>query len=145
MKKDFLSRAKKLCDELGIKFGAGDTEFIHLSDGDGCCNGSSYFLNKTQQFRANFVGVLSNRSIGDLIYFNDVAKEWSPLSNVHRYLTTNSRSRDMSEAYSSWLSLLAYRWNGGKGPYSPRFFHGVDWTGRKDKEGFKIYKICKNL
>ncbi len=41
---DFLLQVKKLCIELGINFGAGDTEFIHLSDGTGCCNGSGFFL-----------------------------------------------------------------------------------------------------
>jgi DNA repair photolyase len=40
----FLSSAKKLCSALGIRFGAGDTEFIHLSDGSGCCNCSEFFL-----------------------------------------------------------------------------------------------------
>jgi hypothetical protein len=34
---DFIRTAKQLCRASGVKFGAGDTEFIHLSDGLGCC------------------------------------------------------------------------------------------------------------
>ena len=140
-KLQFLNSAKKLCIELGIRFGAGDTEFIHLSDGAGCCNSSEFFLNNSNQFRANFVGVLSSKKSNAKIRFDDLYREWIPEMNIHRYLTTNSRSRDLRKGLSSLLSLLAYRWNGEKGPYSPTFFHGVDWKGDYDNEGFKIYEF----
>lgn len=139
----FLKKAKKLCSSLGIKFGAGDTEFIHLSDGNGCCNGSGLFLKDSNQFRGNFVGVLSSKENGNKVKFEDLSEEWIPTGNIHRYLTTNSRTRDMSGKYPSLLSLLAHRWNGGKGPYSPAFFYGVSWDGEFDKNGFKIYNFDK--
>lgn len=135
----FMQSAKRLCRSLGIRFGAGDTEFIHLSDGTGCCNSSEFFLKGANQFRTNFVGVLSNRRNNDIIRFDDLLTEWMPTHNIHRYLTTNSRSRDSNRGYSSLLSLLAYRWNGEKGPYSPAFFHGVSWRGEFDQQGYKIY------
>ena len=138
---NFLFRAKKLCVELGIKFGAGDTEFIHLSDGEGCCNGSGFFLKKSNQFRGNFVGVISKNKDNEQVKFDDLKSEWTPLGNIHRYLTTNSRSRDMSGKYPSLLSLLSHRWNGSRGPYSPAFFHGVTWNGRVDSNGYKIYQF----
>jgi hypothetical protein len=136
---NFLLSAKKLCVELGIKFGAGDTEFIHLSDGGGCCNSSEFFLKDSNQFRTNFVGVLSNKEKGGVVRFSDLEKEWIPQNNVHRYLTTNSRTRDTTREYPSLLSLISYRWNGGKGPYSPAFFYGVSWNGEHDSDGYKIY------
>jgi len=139
-KVDFLRSARSLCRRLGVSFGAGDTEFIHQSDGVGCCNGSTWFLREAQQFTANFSGVLSQKRSGDLISFSDLRKEWSPGGNVHRYLTSNSRARDQSGRFSSWLSLLAHRWNGGIGPYSPAFFWGVRWTGKYDRQGFRIYR-----
>lgn len=137
----FLLSAKKLCVDLGIKFGAGDTEFIHLSDGVGCCNCSEFFLKGTNQFRTNFVGVLSKKKNSYNVKFDDLKKEWVPKHNIHRYLTTNSRSRDNSRKYPSLLSLMSYRWNGGKGPYSPAFFYGVSWNGEYDNEGYKIYQF----
>jgi DNA repair photolyase len=136
---DFLLSAKKLCVELGIRFGAGDTEFIHLSDGSGCCNSSEFFLKDSNQFRTNFVGVLSKKQNASTVRFDDLKNEWIPQNNVHRYLTTNSRSRDTIRNYPSLLSLMSYRWNGGKGPYSPAFFYGVSWSGEYDNEGYKIY------
>ncbi len=138
---DFVRRAKQLCRDAGVKFGAGDTEFIHLSDGLGCCNGSDYFLENCTQFRSNFVGVLSDRKKGDRIYFCDLERHWQPKLNVHRYLTTDSRGRSSNKRLSSWMSLLARRWNGGKSPYSPSFFFGIVWTGDYDDQGYKIYEV----
>jgi DNA repair photolyase len=140
-KSDFLRRAKQVCRDAGVKFGAGDTEFIHLSDGVGCCNGSAYFLKNCTQFRSNFVGVLSRRRKGDKIYFSDLERYWQPKLNVHRYLTTDSRGRSSNKRFSSWMSLLARRWNGGRSPYSPSFFFGVKWCGDYDGRGYKIYEV----
>jgi DNA repair photolyase len=141
----FLLAARQLCRDLGIKFGAGDTEFIHLSDGGGCCNVSEFFLKGANQFTTNFVGVLAKATTSHTVRFSDLKKEWVPQHNVHRYLTTNSRSRDTTRNYPSLLALLAHRWNGGKGPYSPAFFHGVSWNGAYDDEGFKIYEFSNPL
>jgi DNA repair photolyase len=137
----FVRRAKQVCKQAGVKFGAGDTEFIHLSDGSGCCNGSEYFLEGCTQFRSNFVGVLSDRKKGDRICFSDFEDHWQPQHNVHRYLTTDSRGRSSDKNLSSWMSLLARRWNGGKSPYSPSFFFGIKWKGELDNKGYKIYEV----
>jgi hypothetical protein len=144
-KREFLSRAKDTCCKLRVAFGAGDTEFIQCSDGNGCCSGSGCFLRNANQFRANFVGVLSQKHDGEAVTFDDIEREWSPVHNVHQYLTSNSRSRDDTGIYSSWLSLMAHRWNGGAGQYSPMLFAGVKWTGQFDKNGFKIYNYTNPL
>jgi DNA repair photolyase len=136
----FLKRAKQACRCAGVRFGAGDTEFIHESDGAGCCNGSTYFLRNAQQFRANFVGAIRNAGRTNLIEFATLKKEWQPQLNVHRYLTTNSRGRVSNPKLSDWMALVAHRWNGTNGPYSPAFFHGIEWTGRYDRDGYKIYR-----
>ena len=75
-KAEFLKKAKQICDKQKVRFGAGDTEFIHLSDGTGCCNGSGHFLSEATQFRSNFVGVLADRKKGEKIRFSDLPKEW---------------------------------------------------------------------
>lgn len=137
----FVKSAKQLCKETGVKFGAGDTEFIHLSDGSGCCNGSEFFLQQCTQFRSNFVGVISDRRVGDKIWFSDLERYWQPALNVHSYLTTDSRGRSSDKRFSSWMALLARRWNGGKSPYSPAFFFGIGWRGERDNQGFKVYEV----
>jgi hypothetical protein len=140
-KSEFVRKAKQFCHDCGVKFGAGDTEFIHLSDGSGCCNGSDYFLSDCTQFRSNLVGVVSGRTKGEKIYFSDLERHWQPTLNVHEYLTTNSRGRKSSKRMSSWMALLAHRWNGGRSVYSPPFFYGIGWTGAYDKRGYKIYEV----
>lgn len=62
---EFVRRAKQLCHDSGIRFGAGDTEFIHLSVRLDCCNGSGYFLENCTQFRSNFVGILTRHEQGN--------------------------------------------------------------------------------
>ena len=138
---EFVRRAKQLCHDSGVRFGAGDTEFIHLSDGLGCCNGSGYFLENCTQFRSNFVGILTGRKKGDRICFSDLEHHWQPKLNVHAYLTTDSRGRSSKKNMTSWMSLIAHRWNGGKSPYSPTFFYGIGWKGDYDTKGYKIYEV----
>ena len=140
-KSDFLIRAKKLCSQLGAKFGAGDTEFIPHSDGGGCCSGAGFFLKSANEFRANFGGVVSQNLSKGVVRFQDLRSEWGPQKTVHTYLTTNSRGRDQSGQYSDWLALLAHRWNAENGPYSPHFFEGVSWDGQYDEKGLKIYTV----
>lgn len=140
-KSHFVKKAKETCTRLGVKFGAGDTEFIHLSDGNGCCNGSEFFLADSTQFRANLVGVLTNRKKGEKVRFSDLERYWQPRLNVHAYLTTDSRGRSSDKKLTSWMSLVARRWNGGKSPYSPSFFFGVVWKGEWDERGHKVYEV----
>jgi DNA repair photolyase len=62
-KRAFILEARQQCHRLGVRFGAGDTEFIPWSDGDGCCGSSTECLPNSTQFRANFVGALSKHSV----------------------------------------------------------------------------------
>ena len=128
-----------------IKIGAGDTELIHLSDGGGCCNGSGLFLENANQFSANLTGILSGRDEIEEVRFSSLNTHWAPSGNVHQYLITDSRTRDMSGNFSDWLSLIAHRWNGKKGPYSPMLFAGVSETEKIDSDGFKIYKYTSPI
>lgn len=138
LKWPLILNAKKMCESFGVHFGAGDTEFIHLSDGEGCCNGSSLFLKNSNQFTSNYTGILKNKGTSK-IYFSDLISNWHPKLNVHRYLNKNSRLLKNSETLPSWLSLLSYRWNGYQGPYSPTFFYGVSWDNEYDEQGNKVY------
>jgi DNA repair photolyase len=136
----FLTSAKAVCRRRGVWFGAGDTEFIPCSDGAGCCNGSSLFLKRSRSFAANLVGVIASRATGELIRFRDLEQFWRPAGNVHHYLNSNSRTRSADRKLSSWMALVAHRWNGSVGPYSPTFFWGVSWTGKFDRDGYRIYR-----
>jgi DNA repair photolyase len=137
----FLRSAMSLGSELGVLIGAGDTELIHLSEGGGCCNGSSAFLRTANQFDANLSSVVSRGEGPRSVRFSDLLNRWSPERPISTYLMTDSRTRDGTGRFSDWMSLIAHRWNGSKGPYSPQLFAGVTWSGEFDQDGFKVYEF----
>ncbi|MDP8996460.1 MAG: radical SAM protein [Pseudomonadota bacterium] len=140
----FVRRARAHCKALGIKFGAGDTEFIPMSDGDGCCGSSSFFLHAASQFGSNYVGVIKSaiRRDQDKLSFSDFAKTWTPQFSVGNYFDWRSRvGADERQGRTDWQALMARRWNGKAGPYSPGLFYGVERLDAKDKDGFHLYSL----
>jgi DNA repair photolyase len=142
-KREFVIAAREACHGSGVRFGAGDTEFIPWSDGDGCCGSSSYQLTSSTQFRANYVGAikLALKSPSREVRFSLLEQAWSPSKSIGTYLDSRSRNRTNDNASSDWLALIGARWNGDFGPYSPTFFNGVEWTGKLDAMGFRIYDV----
>ena len=108
----FLSKAQALARRLGLTIGAGDTELIHLSDGDGCCNGASMMLRKANIFTGNFTGLLKGAGNGQKIIFADFMGHWTPSTPINPYLMTDSRTRREDAGLSDWQNLMAHRWNG---------------------------------
>lgn len=140
-KRQFIVAARHACHELGVSFGAGDTEFIPWSDGDGCCGSSSLHLDGATQFRANFVGAIKSalKRPNQDVRFSVLNDMWSPQCPISTYLDSRSRSQKTESTRSDWLMLMAARWNGDLGPYSPAFFDGVKSTSKFDSKGFRIY------
>jgi len=140
-KRSFIITARRDCHENGLSFGAGDTEFIPWSDGDGCCGSASHNFHNSTQFRANYVGAIKSALTGPHheVRFHSIEERWSPIRPVSTYLDSRSRTGVSHHGTSDWISMVATRWNGGLGPYSPAFFDGVRWTGKVDAKGFRIY------
>jgi DNA repair photolyase len=140
-KRSFIIAARRSCHESGLRFGAGDTEFIPWSDGDGCCGSTSHNFHNSTQFRANYAGAIKSALSGshDQVQFRSVEEVWSPAKPVSTYLDSSSRNGGSDYRTSDWIRLVAARWNGGLGPYSPAFFDGIRWTGKVDAMGFRIY------
>ena len=141
VKRPFVLEARKVCHSAGVSFGAGDTDFIPLSDGDGCCGSTSDLLPGSSQFKANLSGIVKLGSQGQdqKVRFDQLKTIWAPQRPISTYLDTRSRGPKNSGHTSDWLSLLARRWNGECGPYSPDFFYGVNWQGECDRDGMRIY------
>lgn len=141
-KRPFVRRARHLSHGLGVKFGAGDTEFIPWSDGNGCCGASELTQDGANHFTGNFVGAIraSLARADKRASFDMLETLWSPAQSVGNYMDWRRRiPADQREGRTDWLALMSRRWNGGKSPYSPAFFDGVRPTGEIDKAGFKIY------
>ncbi len=147
-KKPFVIRARDLCHELGIRFGAGDTEFIPWSDGAGCCGSSDLLPRGGQHFTANLSGVIkqARKVHRKTLRFSDLEREWAPQNSVGSYLASRTRwSVSPENNLSDWLGLLAARWNGGSSPYSPDLFDGVGFSGRYDGRGYKIFRLSQSI
>ena len=141
-KRPFVRRARSLSHALGVKFGAGDTEFIPWSDGNGCCGASELTQEGANHFTANFVGAIrvSLARADKRISFGMLADLWSPEQSIGNYMDWRRRIPvDERKGRSDWLALMGRRWNGGKSPYSPAFFDGVVATDDVDEDGFRVY------
>jgi DNA repair photolyase len=141
-KRPFVRRARSLSHALGVKFGAGDTEFIPWSDGNGCCGASELTQDGANHFTANFVGAIraSLARADKRITFDLLAELWSPEQSIGNYMDWRRRiPADQRDGRSDWLALMGRRWNGGKSPYSPAFFDGVAATNDVDENGFRVY------
>lgn len=142
-KRPFVRRARHLSHALGVKFGAGDTEFIPWSDGNGCCGASELTQDGANHFTANFVGAIrASLSRNDKrVSFDMLEALWSPEQSIGNYMDWRRRiPAEQREGRTDWLALMSRRWNGGKSPYSPAFFDGVRPTGDIDETGFRIYE-----
>ena len=129
---------RELLHSLGMSFGAGDTELIHLSDGPGCCNGSGLLLQDANVLDSNFTGILKRGS--GKITFSSVMSKWTPSKLVNPYLVVGSRKKAEIEGLSDWQALMAYRWNRSRSIYSPALFAGVSSTGSFDADGLEVYR-----
>jgi len=141
-KRPFVRRARHLSHSLGVKFGAGDTEFIPWSDGNGCCGASELTQPGASHFAGNFVGAIraSLARSDKKVRFDSLLDVWSPEHSIGNYMDWRRRlSAEQRDGRSDWLAFMARRWNGGKSPYSPSFFDGVVPTDEIDAAGFKIY------
>lgn len=141
-KRPFVRRARHLSHSLGVKFGAGDTEFIPWSDGNGCCGASELTQPGASHFAGNFVGAIraSLARSDKKVRFDSLLDVWSPEHSIGNYMDWRRRlSAEQRDGRSDWLAFMARRWNGGKSPYSPSFFDGVLPTEETDAAGFRIY------
>jgi hypothetical protein len=139
-KLDFLKKARAEAHSRQLTVGAGDTELIHLSDGDGCCNGASLLLKSPTVFRSNFTGILKGAKDGELISFDSVMRSWTPQKPVSTYLMTDSRTAIRDNEMTDWQGLMAARWERRRSVYSPTFFAGVEATDQLDPNGRTIYR-----
>ena len=147
-KKPFVIRARNLCRTLGIRFGAGDTEFIPWSDGAGCCGSSDLLPRGGHHFTANLSGIIkqARKARRKTLRFSDLEREWAPQMSVGNYLASRTRwSVSPEDDLPDWLGLLAARWNGGISPYSPDLFDGVKFSGRYDDRGYKIFRLSQSI
>jgi DNA repair photolyase len=141
-KRPFVRQARQLCRSLDVKFGAGDTEFIPWSDGNGCCGASELTQDGANHFTANFVGTIraSLAKPEKKVRFETLLELWSPKQSIGNYMDWRRRIPfEERGEFTDWLAIISRRWNGGKSPYSPAFFDGVVATNEFDENGFRIY------
>jgi len=144
LKISFVADAEATCRKAGVRFGAGDTEFIHKSDGAGCCGSPDLFLQDTKPFVSNLTGAIKHRECDDRLFFSDFKKLWQPTRCVSAALSSRSRGKGVYGEFPDWFALMSHRWNGKKSIYTPDFFYGVEWHGETDNDGYKVYRVDRD-
>jgi len=140
-KVSFFKHFKTTANRLNMLVGLADNEFLHFSDGGGCCSGAMKFLKKANIFQANVPALLSTKKIGDKIYFSDLRRFWRPQKTIGTSLNSSMRIK----VNKNWEDYLIRDWNQLGGLYSPSFFYGVEDMGKLDGEKNKVYILKKGL
>lgn len=121
-----------------ITLGVADNELQYLSDNECCCSGIDRFpvfanWNKFQ------IAYAVKRSGFSEIRFDLIAGEWEPLGSIDQFL--NSRSRINKEfRHNTARDYLLARWDDLDSDFNPTRFYGVDYRGKKDDAGMKIFE-----
>src|SRR5262249_15841985 len=104
-KRPFVRQARQLCRSLDVKFGAGDTEFIPWSDGNGWWGASELTQDGANHFTANFVGAIraSLATPDKKVRFETLLELWSPEQSIGNYMDWRRRiPPDERGGFTDW-------------------------------------------
>lgn len=131
-----------------MTFGAADNEFQYLSDCDCCCSGADQFPGFENWFKHQ-IGYAVRKSVGKRITYDAIAREWTPVGSIDRFINPNSRLSARSELQGSVIDHIRTRWNNPKASGSPTSFYGVRATADFTSTGNRIYEwddeACETL
>ena len=121
--------------KLGLLFGSADTDLLHLSDGNCCCNGTDLLLPGVKHFSFTMNEAIRRVSADGLVSFSSIRNEWRPEGSIKRYVNSKSRNGATIEDH------LRSAWNRNSHGPSMTNFHGVTDTGEVDEEGMRIFSL----
>lgn len=124
---------------VGMSFGAGDNDLLHLSDGTVCCSGAD-LLGVGNGYRHTFLAAVVDGFTEGAISISSISDNWRPTRSISRYLNSHSRNGGTTaEAY------IRSRWNGVANGPSPLSFFGVSSADSFDAQGLRIYRLTKEV
>ena len=116
--------ARSCSHRHGMTFGAADNEFQYLSDTGCCCSGVDQFPGFENWFKHQ-IGYAVRQSYGKPLRYEVLAKEWTPVGSVDRYLNSRSRIAARGKSNGTIRDHVRRRWNQAHTPGSPTSFYGV--------------------
>lgn len=130
-------KAKKETNMKGMTFGAADNEFQYLSNNSCCCSGVDQFEGFENWNKFQIAHAIKKSNYGD-ITFDLISNEWQPKGAIDKYLNSNSRI-NKTIGHNHIYDYVVKRWENLKSDFNPTRYYGVEFDGRRDKDGFRIY------
>jgi DNA repair photolyase len=131
--------------ELGMSFGAADTDLLPMSDSACCCSGADVLLRGGRSFEFNYLGAVRRATSTGVVNFSSLSDVWTPTGSMARMINSRSRLRGPNGSGASLADYIKANWNGRNNGCSPQMFHGVEPTGHVDTEGLNVYRVSGPL
>jgi hypothetical protein len=131
--------------DLGMSFGAADTDLLPLSDGLCCCSGADMLLDSGVPFQFNYLGAVRNAGPGGRVTFASLNGLWAPGGSIARMVNSRSRVKRPDGRSASIADYIKANWNGRRNGCSPQMFYGVQPTGDVDEDGLRVYRVSGAL
>lgn len=81
---------------------------------------------------------------GSFIRFDSIRSKWKPTGAIDKYLNSKSRLKACCK-HNEVSDYLHNRWENIKSEFNPTKYHGVEDSGLRDKNGFRIFVLKDNL
>jgi DNA repair photolyase len=135
--------ARSSSHRYGMTFGAADNEFQYLSDTGCCCSGVDQFPGFEGWFKHQ-IGYAVRQCYGKPLRYEVLAKEWTPVGSIDRYLNSRSRIAQRGKSNGTIRDHVRRRWNQADTPGSPTSFYGIlptaDNLKRRQNQANTVYK-----
>jgi hypothetical protein len=143
-----LLQLRDAAHELGLSFGAADTDLLPIGDGSCCCSGLDLLDSWSGfHFRHNFAEAIRRASPDGVVTYSSIEECWLPSRSISRWV--NSRSRlPFDTDQGSGASMQAYllrNWEGSPNGPMPEGFYGVSSAGSRDPEGRMTYQVSADV
>jgi hypothetical protein len=142
---DFAVRARAVTHELGMSFGAADTDLLHLSDTSACCSGADRLLSDARTFDYNYLGAIVRADESGRVTLSSLKDAWKPTSSASSMINSRSRIPAVDGVGRPISAYIELNWNGRKNGCSPDMFHGVVATDIREADGSIVYRLSDQL
>ena len=136
-------QVKKELERHSITFGAADNELQYLSETNCCCSGVDQFggFNNWNKFQISHA---IKKSEGNEISFSLIENEWRPVGSIDQFLNSKSRI-SKQDNHNTIENYVLRRWEDLSSSFNPTRSYGVEYNGKKDSNGLKIYEWNEKL
>lgn len=143
--KEKIHLIKELQAELNkysISLGVGENDLQHLSSTKSCC-GVDKFDGFEKWNKYQFSYAITNAK-DNFIKFDSIRNKWKPSGAIDKYLNSKTRLKTCGK-HNEVSDYLHNRWENIKSEFNPTKYHGVEDSGLRDKNGFRIFVLKDNL